>query len=292
MVWKNIIILIFLVLINICFSYAKDLNIYFLDVGEGESTFIETPKDHTILIDTGNLITGFKIFKFLKQKNIKKIDYLIITHPHPDHCGGVFEILQHFQVINKFDNGENIKVNHCEDFYRWYGEIFRKGNYKILRKGDKLKIDNVILDVLSPEKLNSNWNENSLVIMVKFHKMKILLMADANKNVENKLLKENISLHADILKVGHHGAKDATSEEFLKAVNPKYAIISINKNNIRGYPSKKVLNLLNKNGISVLTTYDNGTIHCKLLRAYGQNFYLGVKSHPEHLQEISCFTDK
>ncbi len=260
MLWKNIIIII---LLNFSICFAKDLNIYFLNVGEGEAIFLRTPNNYTILVDTGNLITGFKVFEFLKNKNIKKIDYLIITHPHPDHCGGVFEILQHFQVIQKFDNGENIKINNCEDFYRWYKEIFRKDNYTILKKGDILNIDNIILNVLSPKKLNGKWNEDSLVIMVKLKKIKILLMADANKNVENKLLNENIDLKAQILKIGHHGAADATSEKFIKAVNPKYAIISINKNNIRGYPSKKVLNLLNKNGIIILTTYDKGVIHFK-----------------------------
>ncbi len=258
MLWKNIILILVL---NFTLCFAKDLNIYFLNVGEGDSIFIKTPKNHNILIDSGNLITGFRVVKFLKNKNIKKIDYLIITHPHPDHCGGVFAIINNFNVIHKFDNGENLKVNECDDLYRWYGEIFRKGNYNILKKGDRLVIDNISLNVLSPEKISGNWNDDSLVFMVKYKKVKILLMADAGKRIEANLLKNKINLHANILKVGHHGGKDATSEKFLDAVNPQYAVISINKNNIRGYPSKKVVNLIERKGIVLFTTFDNGTIH-------------------------------
>ena len=258
---RKIFIIIFLINILICNIYAFD--IYFFNVGEGEAIFVETDNRKHILIDSGNLITGYNIIKFFKKNNIEKIDKFIITHPHADHCGGVFMILQEINVYEKYDNGESLNVTECSDLYRWYSEIFRKGRYKILKKGDSFNVDNVTFNILSPDILSKNWNNNSLVIMVKYKNLKILLTADVGKPVLKNLLNSDMDLHADILKIPHHGAEDSFLKDFIKKVMPDYAIISINKNNIRGYPSKKVIDYLKGLNIKLFTTYKDGNIHFK-----------------------------
>ncbi|WP_456401539.1 ComEC/Rec2 family competence protein [Persephonella sp.] len=254
-------ILVFLILINI--SFSKTLEIFFLDVGEGESILITTPDKKNIMIDTGNIITGNKALNFLKSKGIKKIDRLIITHPHPDHSGGVFTIAQNIQVLNKHDNGQPIEINNCIDFYRWYSEFFRTKNYKPLKKGDILYYKDTVIEILSPEKLTDDWNESSLVILIKHNKVRILLMGDGNMKTEKFLMKTYRNLSANLLKVGHHGADDVLSDGFLEMVKPEYAVISINKNNIRGYPSERVIKQIKDSGIKLLTTYKHGTVHFK-----------------------------
>ncbi|WP_457644166.1 ComEC/Rec2 family competence protein [Persephonella sp.] len=263
------IILVFLIFIGVI--YGKDLDIFFIDVGEGEATLIVTPDNRNILIDTGNLITGHTVAKFLRSKNINTLDRLIITHPHPDHSGGVFAVLQGVNVIQKHDNGQPVSKTTCKDLYRWYTEIFRTGNYSVLKKGDKIIYGEVALHILSPDKLTRDWNENSLVILVKYKKTRVLLMADANKKTEKFLLKTYKDLKADLLKVGHHGADDVLLEEFLNRVNPEYAVISINQNNIRGYPSERVINMLVNKGVKLYITFRDGTVH---FRSDGEKIWL------------------
>ncbi|WP_457638823.1 ComEC/Rec2 family competence protein [Persephonella sp.] len=255
------IVLVFLITF---FAVAgKELDIFFIDVGEGEAILIATPEKEHILVDAGNLITGYSVLKFLKEKSINTLDKLIITHPHPDHMGGVFNVLPYIKVKNKHDNGQSLTTANCSDMYRWYSDIFRTGSYKPLKKGESFTFGDVKFEVLSPEKLTSDWNESSLVIRVKYKKVKILLTADANKKTEKYLLKTYHDLKADLFKVGRHGAEDVLLEDFLEKVNPKYAVISINKGNVRGHPSERVVNMLKNKGIKLYITYRDGTIHFK-----------------------------
>ncbi len=242
------------------FLWAGELKVYFLDVGEGESIFIETPKGKKVLIDAGNIITGYRVYQFLKKEGVGEIDLLIVTHPHPDHMGGVFLILQAIKVKRWCDNGQLIDRN-GSDLYRWYKEIFRKGNYCVLKGGDILKMGGVEFYILNPFEHEGDWNTNSLVIKMRYRKTSFLFTSDANIRTENKLIERyGKNLKSDVLKVGHHGASDSTSEEFLKMVKPSYAVISINDNNIRGYPSEKTLKLLEDMNIKTYITYRDGTV--------------------------------
>ncbi len=249
-----------LLLSLIALLWSNELRVYFLDVGEGESVFIETPDNKRIIIDTGNLITGYRVYQFIKKKGIEEIDLLIVTHPHPDHMGGVFLLLQAIKVKRWCDNGQPINRNN-NDLYRWYKEIFRSGYYCVLKGGDILKIGGVELHILNPFDYVENWNTNSLVIKMVYKKVSFLFMGDANVRTESNLIKKyGANLRSDVLKVGHHGASDSTSEEFLKMVRPSYAVISINSNNIRGYPSEKTLKLLNDMKVKTYITYKDGTV--------------------------------
>jgi len=262
---KTWILLIFaLFILSAAFADNQSLKIHFIDVGEGDSILIEAPDGETALIDVGNLITGLDVVKYLNKKNIYDLDHLIFTHPHLDHIGGAFFILQMIEVKNIYDNGEDLlALTKGSDIYRWYDDLVRKSNkYGVLEAGDSLLLGEVKLKVLWPPKplIFSDFNANSLVIVVEYKAFRCLLTGDSTIPGEKELLENKNYIVADVLKVGHHGFVDASSKEFLKAVSPKISIISVNKDNIRGYPSEEVLTRLGKLGAKIYRTDKNGNI--------------------------------
>jgi competence protein ComEC len=241
-------------------SYSPP-HVHFMDVGEGSATWIEVGDGRHILVDTGNVITGARLLTMLQRAGVERLEAIIITHPHPDHIDKIFHLLPSLKVDRVLDNGQAIAALPSCDIYRWYVEAVRsRANYGVLSKGDRLHYGPVNIEVLwPPSPTSKNWNDNALVILLDINHRRILLMSDAGHHVEAALLKEKIDLRAEVLQVGHHGAHDASSEIFLKAVAPERAVISVNSNNVRGYPSKDVLERLRATGADVLLTSDNGT---------------------------------
>ncbi|MBI5204688.1 MAG: MBL fold metallo-hydrolase [Nitrospirae bacterium] len=240
---------------------AESLKFFFLDVGEGDAIYIETPDTQRILIDTGNIISGYKVVQFLKKRGIKKLDILIITHPHPDHAGGVFHILQEIKANALYDNGQELDNSSDYDIYRRYSSIYRNGNYRALKAGDSIPMGKVAINILWPYRFTSDWNENTLVLKIIYGETSFILMGDANTGIEKSLLKNSTGLKANLLKTGHHGAKDASSEEFIKAVSPEYAVISADKkDNAKGGPDPDVTERLKNNGVKIFFTYRDGDI--------------------------------
>ena len=263
-----------LFLVLFVFSFLSPLagsdeagSIHFINVGEGDSILLKTP-GKTALIDTGNLISGPRLVKYLKEKDIEKLDYLIITHPHPDHIGGVFFILPMLKVEGIYDNGQDLGgVRKVCAIYRWYEDLVRqRKNYGVLVSGDTLSLGKLNLEVLWPPEppMSSDFNAFSLVIMVRDDGFSCLLTGDLTAPGERELLKRGVNLEADVLKVGHHGAEDATTEEFLEAVSPQIAVVSVNKGNFWGYPSARVLERLKKAGVKVYRTDRDGDIILKI----------------------------
>lgn len=257
---------IFLALFLLLFPFSQAradayLTVIFLDVGEGDAIYLETPTTERLLVDTGNPMTGYRVVDFLKDKGIKTLDAIFITHPHLDHMGGIFQIIPRFDVKALYDNGQPIPENPDCDIYRWYKEVIREGNYKPIVAGDFFQYGDVRIQVLWPrDPTSSNWNVNSLVLKVTYGRVAFLFMGDANTDVEEALLNKGIDLKANLLKVGHHGAIDATSERFLKAVSPKFAVISADAKNIKGYPHPDVLSRLKKYRVKIFTTFSHGNL--------------------------------
>ncbi|MDD5005689.1 MAG: ComEC/Rec2 family competence protein [Candidatus Omnitrophica bacterium] len=246
-------------------SEANELRINFIDVGEGDSILIQTPKDKAILIDAGNIISGFKVVEYLKEKGINNLEYLILTHPHLDHIGGVFFVLQMIKVSKISDNGENLdQLTASNDLYRWYEELVRHRNdYSVLKADDKFSIDGLNFKIIWPywPLVFSDFNSNSLAVLLEYKGFKCLLASDLTAKSEEEILKRSDDYKKiDILKVAHHGSKDASEKDFLKALSPKIAIISVNKNNIRRYPSKKILQRLSELGSIIYRTDKDGDI--------------------------------
>ncbi len=263
--------MIFLVLISQ--AQAGPLQVFFLNAGEGEAIYLLGPSGERFLIDTGNLITGYRVGQFLLRHGGPKIDYLFITHPHPDHVGGVFYLLQRFQVKTWGDNGEPVPQN--QEVFRWYEKLFRHGRYRVFRAGQRFPIGKGRLEILWPGTLSNSWNENSLVMRLTYGKIHFLLMGDAPSRVEMALLSMYPHLKAEVLKVGHHGAIDATSEAFLQRVKPKIAVICINRGNFHGYPSLEIIRRLRKIGAQVFITGRDGTILVETDGQYLHAFSIG-----------------
>lgn len=261
---RSIYVCFLICLLSSVFCYADNLKIHFIDVGEGEATLIQTPAGKNVLVDTGNVITGVKVVQYLLANDAYELDYLILTHPHLDHMGGAFFVLQMMEVKNIFDNGEDLSdISQSNDMYRWYEQFVRsRNNYSVLQASDSFIVDEVLFDVLWPFGATylANFNTNSIVVMVKYKEFKSILMADADISVEEGLLEIENDLDVNLIKVGHHGANDASSQAFLSKVSPEISVISIDEENIRGYPSSKVLERLEEAGSKIYTTYKDGTI--------------------------------
>lgn len=219
----------------------EELNIFYLDVGQADSTFI-TMNGYNMLIDSGNDQDGYYIWKFLKAQNISKIDYFIVTHFDEDHMGGAYKILEELEIgvlympnnssptqtykkfIQSIENN-NINVNRTLVASNENAYSLGSATWKVLNVND-----------------GNNLNDSSIVIQLNYGKTKYLFMGDSTFNVENnnKINWEKV----DVLKVAHHGANDSTSQEFLDKINPIYAIISVGENNGRGHPNEKLLTRL------------------------------------------------
>ncbi|MDD5432645.1 MAG: MBL fold metallo-hydrolase [Candidatus Omnitrophica bacterium] len=250
---------VFLFLANICFA-ANCSKLHFINTGKGEAVLIQSGNENA-LIDTGGFLSGYRVVDYLKKNKIVSLKYLIVTHPHPDHFGGAFFVLPQIDIEKIFDNGQ---VLDNDDYTQEsYGMLVRsKKNYLVLKKGDQLKLGGITLDVLWPQEAQgSSFNDNSLVLKLKACGVGILLTSDLGSQSEEQLLKEKSDLKSAVLKVGHHGYKNATSKAFLKIVSPEIAIISVGPTNrIEKAPSSETINLLKKRGIKIYRTDEDGEV--------------------------------
>lgn len=257
---RSILLFILFFLFFPALIFADDgLRVHFLDVGEGDAILIQH-RGHNVLIDAGNLLSGYKVAGYLEKNAVAKIDSLIVTHPHPDHIGGLFFILPKFETGMVYDNGRPLDKN--DDMQRWYGMLVRdRSNYSVLKKGDRIKFGNAVLDILWPPAAGGlSCNDDSLVVKLRYGKFKCLFTGDLTAEAEKEMLASGLDVRADMLKVGHHGYRDATTALFLKKVSPNVAVISVGAANIIGAPSEEVLGLLNRGRIRIYRTDQDGDI--------------------------------
>ena len=222
-------------------NFDKNNYVYFIDVGQGDSALIVTKNNKSILIDTGGKVgSNYSLMKsnvipFFKSIGIRKLDYLFITHGDYDHAGYGIDLVNNFNVKNRFTNKGK------------YNSLEKKLNIKSFNNS-YIKIDNVEIYSLN-SKLYNNENSDSLVLLVIIDNYKLLFMGDASINTEKDIMNNYDIGDVFILKVGHHGSKTSSSEEFINNVNPKYSIISVGKNNKFGHPNKEVLDNLSNSKI-------------------------------------------
>ena len=276
---KVIAILIILVIINPIkyFSNIKqsNLKIYFVDVGQGDSTCIVTPKNKVILIDGGgnskdeNYDIGKQtLLPYLLDKKINKIDYCIVSHFDSDHCGGLMYILKNLKV-------KNIIIGKQYEEYENYKEFIKiakdkKINIRVVEAGEKITIEkNLYIDILWPinrEKMviQNAINNNSLVFKLRYINFSMLFTGDIEEIAEKEILdkyKENTEfLKSTILKVAHHGSKTSSTKEFINIVKPKYAVIGVGKDNKFGHPSNVTIENLKTINTEIYRTDEMGEI--------------------------------
>lgn len=239
--------------------HRSDLVVHFIDVGQGDCVLVQA-RDKNLLIDSGSNSSSKKVIHYIKKLKIKKIDYVIATHPHEDHIGAMDSILKNFEI----DTFYAPKITSSgKDFTNLVKELTSKNKkISILKAGMHIKIyPDINLEVLSPKKdTYENINNYSSVIRLNFNEIKFLFTGDSEKDIEEELLQHNINLSSQVLKVGHHGSKTSTSADFLNKVNPIYAIISCGLGNDYGHPDSNVIKLLKEKNIKTFRTDKEGNI--------------------------------
>jgi len=244
-------------------STSGPLRLLALDVGEGQAILLQRGQ-HGLLIDTGHAGKARYVLDRLDHHGITHIDYLILTHLHPDHASGYFRIREAFPDMIVLDNHLPPHANKQSDMVRWLSEALAKDEKrKLMQAGDNFSWQGIMLRALwPPAGLDSNMNDSSLVIEVNTNNHHALIMGDAGNRVEQQLIHNN-SLHGpyDILVAGHHASARTASNDFLSKVNPAYTLISINAHNVRGYPAAETLKRLQSHTRkSVFKTYQHGEI--------------------------------
>ena len=233
-----VVFLIILLLTRIVRIINPTLKIYFIDVGQGDSTLIVTPKNKKILIDGGEGKTNV-LFQYLLDRRINKIDYIIISHFDSDHCNGLIEIIEKMRVENIVMS----KQSKESEEYKKILEIIKQKNIKVssVKAEDKIIIEkNLYTKILNPaEKFEfQDLNNNAIVAKLVYKNFSMLFTGDIEKAEESLAKKYKNELKSTILKVAHHGSKTSTSEEFLKYVEPQIALIGVGENNKFGHPNQ------------------------------------------------------
>lgn len=236
----------------------EKLEVHYIDVGQGDCTLIRCG-GKTLVIDAGDNTKGTSIQYYLTSKGVTKIDYLIGTHPDADHIGGL-DVL-----INKFDIGM-LFMPDTEKDTRTYDDVLQAAKYKSLKitvpkPGAVYSLGTATFQVVSTgydygDKTN-NW---SIAIRVVNGSNSFLFTGDAEEEAEQDMLKTGYTLSSDVYKASHHGSRTASTESFLKTVNPKFAVISCGANNDYGHPHAEVMNRLRSMGVSIYRTDEQGTI--------------------------------
>ena len=229
--------------------------IQFIDVGEAESILINNNNKY-VLIDAGNNKDGKKLVNYLKEEGVDSFEYVITTHAHEDHIGGMDYIIKNFKINNFYI--PNIDINNIT-----YQEVIEALDKKNIKKETPLidsefKMENTLFKILSINDNEEDLNYSCIIIKVIYYNNSFLLMSDATGDLERTLISKDIK--SDVLKVSHHGSKYSTISSFLNKVKPKYAVIQVGKNNDYDLPKQIVLDKLEKVGAITYRTDINGTI--------------------------------
>ena len=269
--FKNILFIIFAIFfildVFLVFSFdnqdtTKNSKIIFFDVGQGDSAMIDAGNNIQILIDggDGNVILD-KLGKYMPLLD-RKIELVIMTHPDKDHMGGLVEVLKFYEVGQILETGIVCETAICKE----WDKLIKEKNIpiKYAEFGQMIKINDIDIKILYPfNNLNNQRvkddNESSIVLRVDTENNSYLLTGDAGFDVENELIEKNINIKTRILKIAHHGSKNATSNEFLRKVNPQKAIIPVGKNSY-GHPAEELMNRLKNMNIEIFRIDKNGDL--------------------------------
>ena len=267
----RIITIIFLLPILSIFAEANgDLEVFFLDVGQGDATLVTTPGGKHILID-GGVGEGYgtkdqgkkTVLPYLRKNGIRRLDTVVITHPDFDHIGGLISVVKSkpIQIGEVLDPG----LAHPSEAYLELLKAIRERpeiQYRQPRSGDILDCgEEVRAEVVSPPYLLEDNNECSIVIKMTYGNISFLLTGDAAGTAEKLMIgKYGYRLRVTVLKAGHHGSKHSTGEEFLEYLLPRVVIVSAGKDNKYGHPNEEVIGRVKKRGAKIYRTDQQGTI--------------------------------
>jgi len=259
-----VLVLVWILNFTLYKSFDKNLEVYFFNVGQGDAELI-FQGGHTILIDGGpDASVISELSKALPVLN-RKIDVIVLTHPHADHVSGLVDVLQRYEVGAVIGSGV---IYNTPEYNAFLEEIKnQKIPFILARAGEKIKIGDLSeLTILYPFDLNfvgkspTNIHDSMVVVRFDFGQESFLFTGDAENDLENNLVFKGVDVKANILKVGHHGSKNSSPPIFLKRVSPKISVIEVGKNNIYRHPADITLRNLVAIGSEILRTDLDGTI--------------------------------
>lgn len=242
---------------------GESLVVQYIDVGQADSSLLFLPNGKVMLIDAGGNATADQLVAYLQEQGVKRIDYLIGTHPHEDHIGGLDAVIENFDIgeiyMPKVDDSQVPTTQTYEDVLTAIDAngltvTQGKGGMTLFREG-LLKAEILAPNVSKYDELNSY----SIVIRISYQNTSFLFMGDAESDSEQQIL-QRYDVEADVIKCGHHGSSTSNSREFIGEVNPKYAIISCGKDNQYGHPHEETLAVLEEQEATVYRTDQDGTI--------------------------------
>ncbi|MFL0583580.1 MBL fold metallo-hydrolase [Solibacillus silvestris] len=237
----------------------KEMAVHFIDVGQGDSIFIEAPNGKTMLIDGGVKGAGKEVVAYLKAQGVKRLDYVVATHPDADHIGGLIPVLNSISIKEFIDSG---KVHTSQTYEEMLSLIQAKNiQFTIPKAGDEIQLeDNLTIEVLAADEAASDNNDASIVLRAEYQNISFLLMGDADHGVEQELLRKGTDVQATILKAGHHGSNTSSSPEFVEAVSSLATILSYGQDNKYGHPHAEVIDILQHVNSEIYSTAEAGTI--------------------------------
>ncbi len=243
-------------------SLEGNLEVHFIDVGQGDAILVKSDEEF-MLIDAGKNVDGDLVVNYLKGQNVKKLKYVIGTHPHEDHIGGLDNVIDVFDVEKVIM--PNV-IHTTKTFEDVLDSIINKG-LKITpaKSGDKYYLGESEVLILAPNKVEyENLNNYSVVTKLMYGNTSFIFTGDAENISEMEMIEVyEDKLKSNVLKVGHHGSITSTSQEFLDAVRPEDAVISLGKGNTYGHPHKEIIDRLKANNIIIHRTDLEGTIVAK-----------------------------
>lgn len=238
-----------------------DIRVHIIDVGQGDAIWIDTGKEN-IVIDSGNKGQGKTVINYLEQHDVKALDAVISTHPDADHVGGLADVINHFPVKTVYAP----RVTHTTQAYKEFLQAVKKQklSIKVAKQGVDIPsvAEGVTMTFIGPTKdySKADLNDWSAVLELTHGQKKFLLTGDAETPAEKDMIAAGVLEPIDVLKVSHHGASEASNTDYLAALQPEYAVISVGKGNRYNHPTADALKRLKATGANILRTDQHGSI--------------------------------
>ncbi len=237
----------------------SSFEIHYIDVGQGDCSLVLC-EGHAMLIDGGEPSASSKIYAYLESHNISALDYLVATHAHSDHVGGLSGALNYATVGTAYCP---VTENELKSFNSMVTYLNKQGvAITVPNPGDSFMLGSALVQILGPQKTYDDVNDTSIVLKITYQQTSFLFTGDAGWEAEEDLLAAGYDLSSTVLKVGHHGSDSSTSYLFLREIMPKYAVIQVGQGNAYGHPTQAILSRLRDADVTVYRNDQHGTIIC------------------------------